>query len=205
MDDNKQKGDHNVILVTPHSSRSCSAFSPPLIRAGEALPDDLMIRIQVSSAPRLVPGPSSTRTCACGACADNDFVLTDAHISAYHLRIVTGPSRTVVEDLRSTRGTAVMTGANAAGSMRQRIDRGHRCIEHGGSRVRRGPDRMLVEVIDDDEESRVVSMRRLDEIAPVGEGLERDPNLLAGSTTRRRRSVPLRISRRFSLRFAMAR
>jgi Nif-specific regulatory protein len=139
-----------------------------------------MIRIQVSSGAQTGSRAEFDQDVVCvGRAPDNDLVLTDPHVSAHHLRIITGPSRTMLEDLRSTRGTIVTTGAD-----RRRLDEASGLtVEISGScvvEVGSGDDqtRMVIDVSDDEEDARVVSMRRLDEIAPVGEGLERDPNLL---------------------------
>jgi transcriptional regulator with GAF, ATPase, and Fis domain len=138
-----------------------------------------MIRIQVSSGAQAGQRAEFDQDVVrVGRAPDNDLVLTDPHISAHHLEIKTGPSSTVLQDLRSTRGTSLVTGED-----RRRLDEtGGYSVEIAGvSPIDLGSGnyltRIVVEVIDD-EQSQVVSICKLDDIAPVGAGLERDPNLL---------------------------
>ena len=113
-----------------------------------------------------------------GRAPDNDVVLAEPHVSGHHLRIIRGPTRTIVEDLRSTRGTIVVRdhdrfGLNVADALSLEIDSA--CtIEIGEDAEQTVLDVKLLE----QEEARVVSMRRIDEIGPAGEGLERDLNTL---------------------------
>jgi len=113
-----------------------------------------------------------------GRAPDNDVVLADAHVSGHHLRIIRGPTRTVVEDLRSTRGTTV-----ARDHDRVRLEESTSLSVEIGStctlEVGQDDELTVVEVkILEQEDARVVSMRRIDEIGPAGEGLERDLNTL---------------------------
>jgi transcriptional regulator with GAF, ATPase, and Fis domain len=113
-----------------------------------------------------------------GRAPDNDVVLADAHVSGHHLRIIRGPTRTVVEDLRSTRGTTV-----ARDHDRVRLEESTSLSVEVGStctlEVGQDDELTVVEVkILEQEDARVVSMRRIDEIGPAGEGLERDLNTL---------------------------
>src|SRR5262245_35256404 len=50
----------------------------------------------------------STDSCTLGRAPSNDVVLDDMHVSGEHARIVVGPERTVLHDLRSTNGTFVV-------------------------------------------------------------------------------------------------
>jgi transcriptional regulator with GAF, ATPase, and Fis domain len=139
-----------------------------------------MIRIQVSSGSQsgahLEVDQDVVRI---GRAPTNDLVLSDPHVSAHHLRIVRGPSRIVVEDLHSTRGTAVI-----AGTERRRLDEDTGLVSEVPAccaiELGSGAETILlqVQVDDDDQDTRVVSMRRLEEIAPAGIGIERDPNTL---------------------------
>lgn len=113
-----------------------------------------------------------------GRAPDNDVVLAEPYVSGHHLRIIRGPIRTLVEDLRSTRGTTVVRDherirLDVADALSIEIDSA--CIiEIGADGERTVLDVKLLE----QEEARVVSMRRIDEIGPAGEGLERDLNTL---------------------------
>ena len=113
-----------------------------------------------------------------GRAPDNDIVLPDAWVSAHHARIVCGAHRTLVEDLQSTRGTCLLCG-----DKRTRLDQDvsfsaelpAQCVLELGD----GEQLVRLQVsVQEDNRARVVSMRKLDEIAPAGEGLERDPDLL---------------------------
>jgi Nif-specific regulatory protein len=113
-----------------------------------------------------------------GRAPDNDVVLTDTHVSGHHLRIIRGPTRTILEDLRSTRGTVVVRDGqrlrlDETSSRSVEIDVG--CEVEVGT----GDELVLLDVkLIEQEEARVVSMRRIEEIGPAGEGLERDVDTL---------------------------
>lgn len=113
-----------------------------------------------------------------GRAPDNHVVLPDPHVSGHHLRIIRGPTRTILEDLRSTRGTVVVREGqrvrlDEASSRSVEIDTG--CDVEVGT----GDEHTLLGVkVIEQEEARVVSMRRIDEIGPAGEGLERDVDTL---------------------------
>ncbi len=113
-----------------------------------------------------------------GRAPDNDVVLADSHVSGHHSRIIRGPTRTVVEDLRSTRGTTVIRGADRIRLEEEAelsIEIDSACIIELGQ----GDDLATLDVkLVEQEEARVVSMRRIDEIGHAGEGLERDLNTL---------------------------
>jgi len=113
-----------------------------------------------------------------GRAPDNHVVLADPHVSGHHLRIIRGPTRTIVEDLRSTRGTVVVSDRG-----RVRLDEvPTRTVEiEGGCKVEvgTGEEHTLLEIkLLEQEEARVVSMRRIEEIGPAGEGIERDLDTL---------------------------
>ncbi len=139
-----------------------------------------MIRIQISSGPQ-----AGTRVefdqdvVRIGRAPDNDLVLAEPHVSGHHLRVVRGPNRTLVEDLRSTRGTTVF----ASGATRRLDDEFGLTAElecPAALELGSGDEltRIEIEVVDEDDDARVVSMRKIEEIAPAGVGLERDPDLL---------------------------
>jgi transcriptional regulator with GAF, ATPase, and Fis domain len=113
-----------------------------------------------------------------GRAPDNDVVLEDEHVSAHHLRIVRGPIRTVVEDLRSTRGTTLLS---AGGSRRLDDATGLIAEVEGSFALELGSEGDITAIdvrVQEEEEARVVSIRRIEEILPVGEGLERDLDAL---------------------------
>jgi Nif-specific regulatory protein len=113
-----------------------------------------------------------------GRAPDNHVVLADPHVSGHHLRIIRGPTRTIVEDLRSTRGTVVVSDRG-----RVRLDElPTRAVEIEGEckvEVGTGEEHTLLEIkLLEQEEARVVSMRRIEEIGPAGEGIERNLDTL---------------------------
>jgi len=113
-----------------------------------------------------------------GRAPDNDVVLGDQHVSAHHLRIVRSPTRIVVEDLRSTRGTTLVSADG-----RKRLDdaSGLTAEVEGSFALELGSEGDITAIdvrVQEEEEARVVSMRRIEEIVPVGEGLERDLDAL---------------------------
>ena len=113
-----------------------------------------------------------------GRAPDNDVVLAEPHVSGHHLRIIRGPTRTIVEDLRSTRGTIVVRdhdrfGLNVADALSLEIDSA--CtIEIGEDAEQTVLDVKLLE----QEEARV-GVDASDRRDWSGrEGLERDLNTL---------------------------
>ncbi len=139
-----------------------------------------MIRIEVQSGPdsgkQYELGQDVVRI---GRSPSNDVVLSDPHVSAYHARIVRGPKRVVIEDLHSTRGTSIVVGDQ------------RRLLDESCGFAFEIPDRCRIELgssdeltalsvhIDDDIQATVVSVCRLEDIMPAGEGIERDPDALA--------------------------
>jgi Nif-specific regulatory protein len=112
-----------------------------------------------------------------GRAPGNDVVLSDPHVSGQHLRIIRGASRTVVEDLRSTRGTVLVTAQG-----RRALDEAHGLAaeigDEAGAELGTGDEvTAMTIVIREDEHARVVSMRRIHEIAS-SQGIERDPSVL---------------------------
>jgi len=113
-----------------------------------------------------------------GRAPDNDVVLSDPHVSGHHLRIVRGALRTVVEDLHSTRGTTLLSQEGS----RRLDDAGGLSVEVGSAfslELGGEGDESAIDVrLEEDDDARVVSIRRIDEFAPVGEELERHPHAL---------------------------
>ena len=139
-----------------------------------------MIRIQINSGAQSgTMAEFDQDVVRIGRAPDNDLVLSEPHVSGHHLRLVRGPNRTIVEDLRSTRGTTVLSGAQ-----RRRLDDGSGLTAElqtpGALELGSGDEvtRLEVEVVDEADEARVVSMRKLEDIVPAGAGLERDPDML---------------------------
>src|SRR3954447_6966453 len=110
----------------------------------------------------------------------NDLVLGDTHVSAEHARIYLGPATTVVEDLQSTNGTAVMRrgvrivlGESAA----------YKTVLEGGDVVELGTGDATtqIEVVleDDREDARVVAVRKIDELGRITAGVEENSRSLS--------------------------
>ncbi|MFO0760529.1 MAG: sigma 54-interacting transcriptional regulator [Byssovorax sp.] len=109
---------------------------------------------------------------------DNDVVLEDTHVSGEHARVVVQPGHVVLTDLRSTNGTTLihlgerrrLSGAESSASL------------ESGDVIELGMGDELVSlrvtVADDADLAHIVSMRRLDEVAPAAAKLERDPGVL---------------------------
>ncbi|MCK6590263.1 MAG: sigma 54-interacting transcriptional regulator [Polyangiaceae bacterium] len=108
----------------------------------------------------------------------NHIVLDDSHVSGEHARILQTEGKVTLHDLRSTNGTTL-------------VRRGERCklspeqssidletgdvIELGtGDAVAA----LQVTLSEEQDRTRFVSMRRLEELAPAAEKIERDPNAL---------------------------
>ncbi len=129
------------------------------------MPSSLRIEVQSGTARGLVVEPDLD-VVRIGRSPDNDLVLTDAHISGEHARIIVGAEQVVIEDLMSTNGTAVTRGGermvltDAAGLMAA-LESGDR-IELGGA-----DDECTALVISFEEEQElehVVAVRPLDEL-----------------------------------------
>jgi Nif-specific regulatory protein len=113
-----------------------------------------------------------------GRAPDNDVVLLDPHVSGQHLRIIHGATRTIVEDLRSTRGSWIVTTEGRT-KLDESVGYAAAIGSHADLELGSGEEATALSVrVEDDDGARVVSMRRIEEIAPAGEPIERDPLLL---------------------------
>jgi len=113
-----------------------------------------------------------------GRAPGNDVVLEDQHVSGEHARIVNGPDRCVLHDLRSTNGTTFV----------RREDRKRITPESGPVELETGDliefgsgdsvTTVRVTLADDLDKPRVVQVKPLEELAPLALAIERDPNQL---------------------------
>ncbi|HEY4121034.1 MAG TPA: sigma 54-interacting transcriptional regulator [Byssovorax sp.] len=120
----------------------------------------------------------ATDVATIGRAPSNDVVLEDTHVSGEHAKLVVGDGRVTLIDLRSTNGTTRVRGAER---LRVTADDGEVELETGDVielGTGDGVTAMRVSVTSDGDEAHVISMRRLDEIAPAVEKIERDPGLL---------------------------
>jgi Nif-specific regulatory protein len=113
-----------------------------------------------------------------GRAPSNDVVLDDMHVSGEHARIVVDGSRFVLHDLRSTNGTTLVRDAD-----RRRLSNDESSIDlETGDVIELGSGdgvtSLRVRVADDQTAAHILSMRRLDEVAPAVAAIERDPNAL---------------------------
>jgi Nif-specific regulatory protein len=110
----------------------------------------------------------------------NDLVVEDTHVSAEHARIVRGAAEPMLEDLRSTNGTSIVRGdarvvLGESGGYKAALADGD-VIELGsGDAV----TRIEVALQDDQDEARVVAVRRIDELARISAGIEENPRSLS--------------------------
>jgi len=109
---------------------------------------------------------------------ENEVVLADTHISAEHASILATGERVVLTDLRSTNGTTVVRR-----NERIRLDSSSpTCELESGDVIELGTGDAVTSlkatITDDSDESHVVSMHKLEEIAPAVEKVERDPSRL---------------------------
>jgi len=113
-----------------------------------------------------------------GRAPDNDVVLEDMHVSGEHARVVTVGGRVVVTDLRSTNGTTVVR----RGERRRLLGEASSCDLESGDLVELGTGdgvtALRVTIVEDADSAHIVSMRRLDEVAPTVAKIEGDPGAL---------------------------
>ena len=122
-----------------------------------------------------------------GRAPGNDVVLDDMHVSGEHAVIVIEPGRAVLTDLRSTNGTTLVRGSERRRLVGEEsavdLETGD-VIELGSGD---GTTSLRVTIADDAEAAHIVSMRRLDEVEPAVEKIERDPDALSRLYTAQRR------------------
>jgi Nif-specific regulatory protein len=114
-----------------------------------------------------------------GRSPSNDVVFDDQHVSSEHARIITSGERVVLQDLRSTNGTTLVRR-----DQRLRLSPERSTIElETGDLVELGSGDSLasfrVALTDDGDVPRVLSMKRLEELAPAAAAIERDPGALS--------------------------
>src|SRR5689334_22389796 len=100
-----------------------------------------------------------------GRAPTNDLVIEDVQISAEHARIVLGPAAPMLEDLRSTNGTAIVRGGSRTvlgeGA-------GYKAALESGDVIELGSGDAItaiaVSVDDDRDEARVVAVRKIEDL-----------------------------------------
>jgi Nif-specific regulatory protein len=121
----------------------------------------------------------SSDSCTIGRAPSNDVVLEDMHVSGEHARIVVGPERTVLSDLRSTNGTFVVRN----GDRTQLTGEASSMDLCSGDIVELGSGdavtQLKVAIADEADGSLFVSMKRLDEVEPAAAKIEQDPGRLS--------------------------
>jgi transcriptional regulator with GAF, ATPase, and Fis domain len=114
-----------------------------------------------------------------GRSPGNRVVLEDRHVSAEHARIVLTTDGVLLEDLRSTNGTAVVRRGEL---LKLAGERSTLCLETGDVIQLGSGDAVTalrVTISEDADDAHVVSMRRLDEIEPAAAKIEGDPSALS--------------------------
>ncbi|EYF01296.1 sigma-54-dependent Fis family transcriptional regulator [Chondromyces apiculatus] len=114
-----------------------------------------------------------------GRSPESRVVLEDAHVSGEHARIVSTPDRVILQDLRSTNGTTLVRDGErieVTADQSPTALRSGDVIELGsGDTV----TSLRVTLVEESDEARVLSLRKLDEVEPTAEKLERDPTALS--------------------------
>ena len=115
-----------------------------------------------------------------GRAPGNDLVLEDIHVSAEHARIVLGPAAPMLEDLRSTNGTTLV----AAGPRTVLGEgAGYKAALETGDVIELGSGdavtAITVSVADERDETRVVAVRKIDDLGRITAGIERNPRSLS--------------------------
>jgi len=114
---------------------------------------------------------------AVGRASDNDLVLNLPHISEHHLRIIRGPASTFVE--AATASGVVILSPDRRIRIGEAFARSVEITDGCSIELGAGPDCVLLQVqLVECDKSQVVSVRRIDDIGPVGTGIERDPDTL---------------------------
>jgi len=118
-------------------------------------------------------------SCTIGRSPSNDVALEDIHVSGEHARIVVGPERTLLHDLRSTNGTSVVRAGQ-----RLPLEGEPGTLElANGDVIELGSGdavtQLRVSLHEERDGSLVVSMKRLDEVEPAAAKIEQDPGQLS--------------------------
>jgi Nif-specific regulatory protein len=104
-----------------------------------------------------------------------DLVLPDDHVSGEHARIEWSGVRHVLRDNRSTNGTAIVRGGE-----RTQLDdgNGREMVLESGDVIELGSGDRLVTIgltiTEDPDDTRVVVMRKIDELTPAAANVEKD-------------------------------
>jgi Nif-specific regulatory protein len=122
---------------------------------------------------------SSADVLRIGRAVDNDLVLPDDLVSSEHARILFTGERYVLFDQRSTNGTAVVRDGE-----RVALDdaNGREMALEPGDVIELGSADRVVSVVvtlaDDTDFARVVAVRKIEELIPAEQSIERDTNRL---------------------------
>ncbi len=115
-----------------------------------------------------------------GRAASNELVLKESHVSSEHARVVIGVDKVLLEDLRSTNGTAVVRGdrrivLSEDSSPRLALESGD-IVELGGE----GDEstRLAVTLGEEGDVAQVVSMRPIGEFVGYTQSVERNSDAL---------------------------
>jgi transcriptional regulator with GAF, ATPase, and Fis domain len=109
----------------------------------------------------------------------NHVVLEDTHVSGEHARVVQGEGRVILTDLRSTNGTTLVRRGER---VRLTTEQSSIDLETGDVIELGNGDAIAalrVTITEDADKTRVVSMRRLDELEPAAAKIEQDPGALS--------------------------
>jgi transcriptional regulator with GAF, ATPase, and Fis domain len=115
-----------------------------------------------------------------GRAPRNDLVLDDAHVSAEHARILIGPASVVIEDLRSTNGTALLRKGE-----RKPLDEtsGFKAALESGDVVELGNGTEVtaleVSLHEEQDDARVVAVRKIEDLSRISAGVEENPRSLS--------------------------
>jgi hypothetical protein len=117
--------------------------------------------------------------CTIGRAPSNDVVIEDMHVSGEHARIVVGPEKTTIVDLRSTNGTAVVRGGErlslGAETPSAELASGDVVELGSGESI----TQLRVTLGEEGDGSLFVSVKRLDEVEPAAAKIEQDPGRLS--------------------------
>jgi Nif-specific regulatory protein len=115
-----------------------------------------------------------------GRAPTNDLVVDDTHVSGEHAVVYAGPAAPTLEDLGSTNGTSIVrrgvrTTLGEAGGYKTAIEDGD-VVELGtGAEV----THIDVKVTDEDDDARVVAVRKIEDLGRITAGVEENPRSLS--------------------------
>jgi Nif-specific regulatory protein len=115
-----------------------------------------------------------------GRAPGNDLLLEDKQISAEHARIVLGPAAPMLEDLHSTNLTSIVRGASRTvlgeGVGFKAALQTDDVIELGSGDAITA---IAVTIDDDRDETRVVAVRKIEDLGRITAGIEQNPHSLS--------------------------